>query len=190
MIGQLEPAGLLRERPGEGALLTAEQLAFDQGVRNRSAIDLHHRARVPGAQLVHVRRDQLLAAPGFAEQQHGRIGRRHLAHVLEHAPQSRTLPHDARQTGGRVASLTRMLPRRPFDRGRFAQQLAGGGRALEHLGDREGSGGRIQRESGCSHGRLQDLGLPRLAPGSERESNDAASAGARGARITSAFAGK
>jgi hypothetical protein len=42
-LGVLELAGLPAVRPGEGALLVAEELGLEQAVRNRGAIDLDER---------------------------------------------------------------------------------------------------------------------------------------------------
>jgi hypothetical protein len=47
-VGQLEPADACGQRTGEGALLVAEQLAFEQLAWNGAAIDRHERsARAP-----------------------------------------------------------------------------------------------------------------------------------------------
>ena len=107
VVGQLEPADLPRQRAGERALLAAEQLAFDQRRRNRRAVDPHHGAPAPRAQLVNLRREQLLAGAGLAEQQHRRIGGRHLLHLLQDAANRGALADDvaraARGPGPRLA---------------------------------------------------------------------------------------
>ena len=51
-IGQLEPADLLRDGAGEGALLVAEELALEQPRRNRGAVELDERPRAAAAQVV------------------------------------------------------------------------------------------------------------------------------------------
>src|SRR5262249_37104221 len=40
-LRELDPSGLARARPGERPLLVAEQLAFEQSVRERGAMHLH-----------------------------------------------------------------------------------------------------------------------------------------------------
>ena len=60
-IGLFELADRLRNRSGEGALLVPEQLALEQRLRQRGAVDLDHHLAPPGAQSVNPLRDQLLA---------------------------------------------------------------------------------------------------------------------------------
>ena len=50
--------------------------------------------RAAGAQLVDLRREQLLAGAGFAEQQHRRVGARHVLHLLEDLPDRGALADD------------------------------------------------------------------------------------------------
>ena len=85
VIGQLEPPDLPRQGAGKGALLPAEQLALDERARDRRAVDAHHDATAPRAQLVNLRRDEFLSGARFAEQQHRRIGRGHLSRLFEDA---------------------------------------------------------------------------------------------------------
>ncbi len=93
-IRQFEPADLLRQRAGEGALLPAEQLALDERARNRRAVDAHHDAAAPRALLVNLRRDEFLAGTRFAEEQHRRVSGRDLARLFEHALDGVTLSDD------------------------------------------------------------------------------------------------
>ena len=81
-------------RAGEGALLVAEQLAFDQGLRQRAAVDHHERVVAPRAQAVDGAGHQFLSGAAFALDQHGGIdsGHRfdllaHVAHRVAHADQ-------------------------------------------------------------------------------------------------------
>ena len=74
MVGQLEPARLPGQRARERALFPSEQLALDERRRNRRAVHPDHRPRPSRAELVDVRREQLLPGAGLAEQQHRRIG--------------------------------------------------------------------------------------------------------------------
>ena len=94
MVGQLEAAHLTRQRPGERAFLPPEQFALEERGRDRRAVHAHHRAGVPGAQLVNLRREQFLAGAGFAEQQDRRIGRRHELNLLQDMPDGAALAHN------------------------------------------------------------------------------------------------
>ena len=47
-VGHLELAGLARHGAGEGALLVAEELAFEQGLGERGAVDGDERLARPG----------------------------------------------------------------------------------------------------------------------------------------------
>ena len=64
--------------PGERALAMAEQLALDQRLGQRPAVDRDERLVGPQAVLMHGPGDQLLAGAGFAQDQHGRVRRRDL----------------------------------------------------------------------------------------------------------------
>ena len=77
-IGALDLADGLLHRAGEGALLMAEQLAFQQGLGDRRAIDRDEGLLGARAQAVDRLRQHLLAGAAFAKQQHGDIGRRDL----------------------------------------------------------------------------------------------------------------
>ena len=85
VVGQFEAADLSRQRAGKRAPLAAEQLALHQRTRNRRAIDAHHGPPPPRAQFVNMRRDELLAGARLTEQQHGRIGGRHLPGLFQDA---------------------------------------------------------------------------------------------------------
>ena len=71
--------------PGEASFAMAEQFAFDQVFRQRTAIDGHH--RLGGAMALSVQRagDQFLAGAGFAEDQHAGIRRRDFGDPLANA---------------------------------------------------------------------------------------------------------
>ena len=88
-VGQLEAPDLARQGPGVGALLPPEQLAFDQRRRDGRAVDANHRPAAAAAQLVNLRREQLLAGAGLAEEEDRRVGFGHLAHLLLHPGESR-----------------------------------------------------------------------------------------------------
>ena len=73
-VGQLEAARLRRRRAGEGALLVAEQLAFDEVRRQGRAVDRDERRASAGARLVDGVGQQLLAGARLAEEQHRAVG--------------------------------------------------------------------------------------------------------------------
>ena len=64
------------DRAGERALHVAEQLALDQLLGNRGAVDLDERPGAPTAQRVDAARDELLAGAVLAVDQHAAVGRR------------------------------------------------------------------------------------------------------------------
>src|SRR5262249_50430962 len=74
---ELELAQLLLDRAGERAALVAEQRAFDELVRNRRHVDRDERRVAAARLLVQQARQQLLAGPALAEDQHGRGQLRH-----------------------------------------------------------------------------------------------------------------
>ena len=71
-VALLELADPLAVGAGEGALLVAEQLAFQQGLGNGGAVDGQERPGGPAAVLVDGPGDQLLAGAALAQDQHGR----------------------------------------------------------------------------------------------------------------------
>src|SRR4051794_7585692 len=81
-VRELEDADAAVLRAGEGAFLVAEDLALEQRLGNRRAVDRHERERRARAQLVDGLRDQLLAGARLAGDQHRRLRRRRL---LDHA---------------------------------------------------------------------------------------------------------
>ena len=81
---ELELAELLLVRAGERAALVAEQRALDQLVRDRRQV--HRDERRAGAQAggaVQQARQQLLARPALAQDQHRRRELRHLLHEID-----------------------------------------------------------------------------------------------------------
>ena len=64
--------------PGEGALLVAEQLAFEQFLWQRRTVDLHKRLALPGRPLMDGPRDQLLADAALAADEHRDVAVGHL----------------------------------------------------------------------------------------------------------------
>jgi hypothetical protein len=97
---------------GEGPLLVAEQLAFDELSGDRSGVDRQRRARCAvlraGESLGH----QLLASAGFPEDQHGQIVAQHARDHAEHglhrrasADQRQRIAHRASSTPSGEAAL-------------------------------------------------------------------------------------
>ena len=69
-MGHLEPALALGVGAGERAFLVAEQLAFQQAVAQRGAVDPHEGAQGPPALVVDQQGDQLFARSALAADQH------------------------------------------------------------------------------------------------------------------------
>ena len=70
------------DRAGKRALDVAEQLALDELLGNRGAVDLDERLIPPAAQRVNGARHELLAGTVLAENQHAPVGRRRHRHLL------------------------------------------------------------------------------------------------------------
>src|SRR5207302_4771766 len=77
-IRQLEAARAPLGRAGERAFLVAEDLALEQRLGNRRAVDRDERKRRPRAELMNRLRDELLAGPRFAGDEDGGTGGRGL----------------------------------------------------------------------------------------------------------------
>ena len=69
-VRRLEPADAVIDRAGEGAANVPEQLAFQQALAERAAIDLDVRAGAAAAEAVDGGGDQFLAGARLAQQQH------------------------------------------------------------------------------------------------------------------------
>jgi hypothetical protein len=124
----LEPAGLLAHGAGECALLVAEELGLEQRLGQRAAVDLDPRAAGALRERVQRAREQVLARPALAAEQHGAVGGGHLAHQLQRRPRRRGVADH----GERVA------PQRLHGGGERpvrALQLALLGRVAQHAGD-------------------------------------------------------
>ena len=93
-VGELEAPGPPRHRAGEGALLVPEQLRLEHAGRQRGAVHAHERLLLARRVDVDGVGDQLLAGAGLAAQQHRRVRRRHLLHLLEHLAQRRRVADD------------------------------------------------------------------------------------------------
>src|SRR5438034_8727829 len=82
-MGHLEAPDLLRDGSGERAPLVAEELALQETRRDGGAIDLDEGSLTAAASVVDGARDQFFPRAGLAEDEHGRVGRRHSLHLLK-----------------------------------------------------------------------------------------------------------
>ena len=89
-MSELEPPGLARMRSRERAALASEQLALDQRGGQRRAVERDEFPRRPRTAPVNRARDQLLASPGLAQQQHGGMRGSHLIEPEHHVAPCRT----------------------------------------------------------------------------------------------------
>jgi hypothetical protein len=76
----LEPTAAQRSRARERVLLVAEELALDQGGRERGAIDVDEWFRAARRELVHDSGDESLSCPGLSLQQNLRVDAGGLVH--------------------------------------------------------------------------------------------------------------
>ncbi len=103
---QLEDAGPAIVRAGERALLVPEDLALEQRLGNRGAVDGDKRERGARAQLVDGLRHELLAGPRLAPHEHRRRRRRRL---LDHAIE-RANPGAVADDAAEAALLAQLAP--------------------------------------------------------------------------------
>ena len=101
-VGGLEEADLALVGAGERAALVAEQLALEQALGQRRAVELDQRPVAAAGALVDRLAHQLLADPGLAEDQHGHRG---VGDPLDQRvdPLHRGVEHDRRALGRRGA---------------------------------------------------------------------------------------
>ena len=76
-MGRLETAGPVLDGPGERTVHVPKQLALQQALAQRPAVDPHEGAGGPVAEMVNRRRDQFLARSRFAQQQDGGVAAGH-----------------------------------------------------------------------------------------------------------------
>ena len=140
MIRELEAPDLAREGAGERAFFAAEQLALDQRGRDGAAVDAHHGTAAPRAPLVDLRREQLLAGAGLAEEQHRRVGRRHLLDLIDDATHRGTLADDRvkAEQDRRVALNAQPVERPVAGERRQVVRLGGADRKGLRYGSRHG----------------------------------------------------
>ncbi len=105
-IRELEAALAAVGRAGERALLVAEDLALEQRLGNRGAVDRHERHLRARAQLVDGLRDQLLAGARLAPDEHRCLRRRGLLDRLVDLPHLRAVADHLAER----AVLAKLLP--------------------------------------------------------------------------------
>ena len=159
--GHLEQADAVFVGAGEAAFAMAEQFALDQVLGQRAAIDGHKGHVGPGALIVDGAGDQLLAGAGFAEDQHGRIGRGDFGDQLADLGHGGSLPDELR--------FAFDLFQAAFDGQKLVRQFALGGHAAEQVLQidqlagfgqivecalAQGGHGRVERRFAGEHDRL------------------------------------
>ena len=92
-VGLLELADAAYHGPGERTFLVAEQLRFEEIVRNRGAIYRYQALLAPAAVLMQIARQHLLAGATLAGDQHTGIGGRDLARNRQKLPHRHVLEH-------------------------------------------------------------------------------------------------
>jgi hypothetical protein len=96
LVEEQGAAARLRDQPlarfagvGECAARMTEQLAFEERVGDRAAVDRDERAAAALAQVMDRARDQFFAGPGLAMDQHRGVARRNAADEPQHFPERR-----------------------------------------------------------------------------------------------------
>ena len=152
-----EESLLVAHRTGEAALHVAEQLALQQALRERPAVDREERALVPRGQLVDVVCHHFLAGAALALDQHRRVGRRHVLGELEHFQEALGLADGARHPAAfPAADLLAQLLVLDADRAELAgppqdrDQLVVGERLLDVV-----EGAAVHRLDGALQGGLR-----------------------------------
>jgi len=122
-VCQLEAARLPREGAGVGPLLPAEQLALDERRGQRAAVDGHEQPVAPSAQAMDRPGRQFLPRARLAQQQDGRIGRRHALDEFDDASHPGAVRDDAIQGDirhGAVAQVAVLGFEAVLERAQFA----------------------------------------------------------------------
>ncbi len=160
-VGHLEQSDAMLLGPGKRPLAMAEQLAFDQVLRQGAAVDRHQRHLRPQALIVQRPGDQFLAGARLAHHQHGRIGGGHLGDELADQFHARRV---ADQLGRAFQALEPLfqgailvgqlaLLRHPVEHRLQVGQLAGLGQVVEGPLP-QGGHGRLQRRLAGEDDRL------------------------------------
>jgi len=102
-VGLLEEPAAPLDRPGEGALLVAEEFALDEGVGHGGAVDLDEGTALARAVGVYRAGHELFARPGLPVDQDRRVRVRHLGDQAQHVEHRLRVADDVRGDGPRVA---------------------------------------------------------------------------------------
>jgi hypothetical protein len=94
-VGLLEPADALLVRARERPLFVAEELGLEQVLLQRRTVHFHEVARRPERVVMDRPRDELLARPRFAPNEHRGIALRNLLDDVENVSQARARTDDA-----------------------------------------------------------------------------------------------
>jgi hypothetical protein len=106
-VRRLDLADRLLDRAGERALLVAEELALEQVLRDRGAVDRDEALAAARRLRVQVARQDLLAGARLAEEQHRGVGRRHALDRPAH-PHHLGIPRE--DAAERLGALRRLEP--------------------------------------------------------------------------------
>lgn len=116
LVGELDPPGFALRGARERALLVAKQLALEERVGERSAVQLDEGALRARAAVVDGSRDELLASAGLAVDEHrgGAPGR--ARHELAHLPHGRGVADEVAVEGAALGarSAPRFAPSSTF----------------------------------------------------------------------------
>ncbi len=93
----------------ERAALVPEQLALEQGLGQRSTVDGHERAPCARALLVNRARHELLARAALTQDEHGRVGRRHVRYRIVHLAHRARIADEAAEALGSVQALLQIM---------------------------------------------------------------------------------
>ncbi len=113
-VRHLELPLLLRHGAGERPALVPEQLAFEERLGERRAVDRHERAAGARAVLVDGPRHELLPGAALARQEDRRVGLRHARNERQDGDHGGALPHHAVLQDG-VLDEPPVLALQPFD---------------------------------------------------------------------------
>ena len=157
-LGGLDPAGLVADRAGEGAAGVAEQLAGQQLLGERGAVDGDERPRAPRREPVEQPRQHPLAGAALAPQQHRHVVARGPAHHVQRGLH--------RRRRGRQLGLGHRVGEPPLQLGEAALQLAPAAVALDRGLDLRGRERLGEVVLGAAPDRL-DRGLEGCVGGDE-----------------------
>ncbi len=97
-VRHLEASSLSAVSTGEGAFFVSEELALDQRLGNRRAVDRHEGSPTAGRKSMQGASEELLAGTALAGQEHRAVGTRHPLQELQGRTDPLMLPDDGRST--------------------------------------------------------------------------------------------